>query len=179
MEHPGFFERAGPFPLRAVAETGGAKLADGADPDLLIKDVRPLDSAGQGDLSFLDNRKYLPLFAETGGKRLPCRPEIRSAMRRRHGLPGHARALSRFCQGHALFYPDALRPKAGDGMRTSRRGGPRSTRPPHRARRHRRAGRRRSDPRHASEAAPPLPPAASSATACMSGGIAISVRTPR
>jgi UDP-3-O-[3-hydroxymyristoyl] glucosamine N-acyltransferase len=65
MEHPGFFDRAGPFTLGAVAEAANAKVASGADLDLAIKDMRPLDSAAQGDLSFLDNPKYLPLFAAT------------------------------------------------------------------------------------------------------------------
>ena len=45
MEHPGFFERAGPFPLGAVAEAASAKAVEGADLGQPIKDVRPLDSA--------------------------------------------------------------------------------------------------------------------------------------
>ena len=59
MEHPGFFERAGPFALGAVAAAANAKLGDGVDPNLALKDVRPLDEAGEGDLSFVDNPKYL------------------------------------------------------------------------------------------------------------------------
>jgi len=57
MEHPGFFERAGPFSLRLVAEAAQAKPAEGADLDLAIEDVHPLDGAGPGDVSFLDNPK--------------------------------------------------------------------------------------------------------------------------
>src|SRR3989337_4038005 len=78
MEHPGFFERAGPFPLGAVAESANAKAADGADLDLAIKDVRPLDSATRGDLSFLDNPKYLPLFATTGASACLVAPQFAS-----------------------------------------------------------------------------------------------------
>jgi UDP-3-O-[3-hydroxymyristoyl] glucosamine N-acyltransferase len=112
MEHPGFFERAGPFPLRVVAATGEAKLADGADPDLLIRDLRPLDSAGQGDLSFLDNRKYLPIFAKTGASACLVSPKF--AFQAPQGLaclvtPEPYRA---FAKVMTLFYPDALRPKA-------------------------------------------------------------------
>ena len=66
MEHPGFFERAGPFSLRAVAEAAGAAPAGEVDLETKIKDVRPLDAAAKGDLSFLDNPKYLPLFIHTG-----------------------------------------------------------------------------------------------------------------
>ena len=55
MEHPGFFERAGPFALGAVAAAANAKLGDGVDPDLALKDVRPLDEAGEGGVFFIDN----------------------------------------------------------------------------------------------------------------------------
>ena len=37
MEHPGFFERAGPFPLAVVAEKVGATLAPGADPETMAR----------------------------------------------------------------------------------------------------------------------------------------------
>ena len=50
MEHPGFFERAGPFSLGAIAEAAGASPAGQVDLDASIKDVRPLDAAGQSDL---------------------------------------------------------------------------------------------------------------------------------
>ena len=111
MEHPGFFERAGPFPLRVVAEAAEAK-AEGADPGLAIKDVRPLDSAGRGDVSFLDNRKYLPLFARTAASACLVAPKF--AVQAPAGTaclvtPEPYRAFARIM---ALFYPDALNPKA-------------------------------------------------------------------
>ncbi len=112
MEHPGFFERAGPFPLRAVAATAAAQLSEGADPDLPIKDVRPLDSAGRGDVSFLDNRKYLPLFAKTAASACLVAPKFTSQ------APGATACLvtdepyRAFARIMALFYPDALKPKA-------------------------------------------------------------------
>ena len=65
MEHPGFFERAAPVRLQALAEKVGAQLAQGADPDTLIHDVKPLLDAGAGELSFFDNRKYLPQLQAT------------------------------------------------------------------------------------------------------------------
>ncbi len=65
MEHPGFFERAGPFSLRAISDAAGASAPSTANDDIEIADVRPLDAAGKSDISFLDNPKYLPLFANT------------------------------------------------------------------------------------------------------------------
>ena len=82
MEHPGFFERAAPVRVADLAAKIGAELARGADPDALIRDVRPLAEAGRGDLSFFDNRKYLPQLASTQAL----------------GLPGGARNSPRACR---------------------------------------------------------------------------------
>src|SRR3990172_2928731 len=113
MEHPGFFERAGPFPLGAVAESANANTADGADLGLAIKDVRPLDSATRGDLSFLDNPKYLPLFATTAASACLVAPKFAG-----HAPAGTACLVTpepyrAFAQALFLFYPDALKPKGG------------------------------------------------------------------
>jgi UDP-3-O-[3-hydroxymyristoyl] glucosamine N-acyltransferase len=112
MEHPGFFDRAGPFSLGAVAAAANANPADGADLDLALKDVRPLDAAGQGDLSFVDNPKYLPAFAATGAS--ACLVAAKFAKQAPAGTaclvtPEPYRA---FARALLLFYPDALRPKA-------------------------------------------------------------------
>jgi UDP-3-O-[3-hydroxymyristoyl] glucosamine N-acyltransferase len=59
---PRFFARVGPHPLAAVAAACGA-----ADPGInrLLRGVAPLQSAGPDDVSFLDNRKYLPALERT------------------------------------------------------------------------------------------------------------------
>jgi UDP-3-O-[3-hydroxymyristoyl] glucosamine N-acyltransferase len=112
MEHPGFFERAGPFALGTVAEAVGAKPAEGSDPGIAIKDVRPLDSAGPGDLSFLDNPKYLPLFAKTAASACLVAPKFAG-----HVSAGTAGLITpepyrAFARALLLFYPDAGKPKA-------------------------------------------------------------------
>jgi UDP-3-O-[3-hydroxymyristoyl] glucosamine N-acyltransferase len=58
-----FAEAAGPFTLGALAKAASAQLwpAD-ADPERMVHDVAPLDEAGADDISFLDNRAYLPAF---------------------------------------------------------------------------------------------------------------------
>jgi UDP-3-O-[3-hydroxymyristoyl] glucosamine N-acyltransferase len=58
MEHPGFFRRAGPFSLADLARATGAELAPGADPGVMIDDVRTLADAGPHDVAFFSNRKY-------------------------------------------------------------------------------------------------------------------------
>jgi UDP-3-O-[3-hydroxymyristoyl] glucosamine N-acyltransferase len=114
MEHPGFFERAGPFALSHVAAIVGAELAPGTDGALAITDVRPLDEAAAGHLSFLDNRKYLPQLQDT--KASACM--VQSAFAGRVP-PGTAALISKspyrgFAQALALFYPEAMRPKAAE-----------------------------------------------------------------
>ncbi len=63
-----FFDRAGPFTLGELARIAGADLADPATADRVIRDVAPLGRAGAGDLTFLDNKKYLPDLAESGAE---------------------------------------------------------------------------------------------------------------
>ena len=108
MEHPGFFERVGPFSLRVIASSIGAELGADADPERELKDVRPLDGAGEGDLSFADNPKYLPALSKTHASVCIVPPKF---VRK---LPGGTTGLVMpepyrgFAKATALFYPDSL-----------------------------------------------------------------------
>jgi UDP-3-O-[3-hydroxymyristoyl] glucosamine N-acyltransferase len=62
MADPRFFDRAGPFPLAELARVTGAQLLHGKDGEKLFRDVAPLEIAGPDQVSFLENRKYLPAF---------------------------------------------------------------------------------------------------------------------
>lgn len=75
MADPRFFAVAGPFALKDLALIAHASLAPGADPDMLIRDVAPLETAGPGELSFLDNRKYAEAFAKSRAGACCVRPE--------------------------------------------------------------------------------------------------------
>lgn len=65
MADPRFHKRGGPYRLGEIADRCGVRLGAGADPGLLIADVAPLDRARDGDLSFLDNPKYVDAFSTT------------------------------------------------------------------------------------------------------------------
>jgi UDP-3-O-[3-hydroxymyristoyl] glucosamine N-acyltransferase len=108
MEHPGFFERAGPFKLSEVATATGAKLADGANPDAEIDDVQPLSDARATHVSFIDNKKYLPQLDKTAAGACLVVPALvdrvpagTAALITPQPYHGFARAL-------ALFYPAAM-----------------------------------------------------------------------
>jgi UDP-3-O-[3-hydroxymyristoyl] glucosamine N-acyltransferase len=111
MEHPGFFDRAGPFSLRAIGEAADAHVPADADAGIEITDVRPLDAASEGHVSFLDNPKYLPLFARTGAS--ACLVGAKFASQAPNGTvclvtPEPYRSFAKVL---ALFYPDAGTPK--------------------------------------------------------------------
>ncbi|MGQ0671983.1 MAG: UDP-3-O-(3-hydroxymyristoyl)glucosamine N-acyltransferase [Hyphomicrobium sp.] len=109
MQHPGFFERAGPFPLSVVAETIGAELAPGADPRRPISDVKTLIEAGPEHLSFADGRKYIAQLAasQAGACLMPAAmvadaPPSTAAVICPKPYPVFVKAM-------LLFYPGALR----------------------------------------------------------------------
>jgi UDP-3-O-[3-hydroxymyristoyl] glucosamine N-acyltransferase len=110
MEHPGFFDRTGPYPLSHVAKATGAVLGPSANPDTLIEDVRPLSDAGPASLAFIDNRKYLPQLDMTKAGACLVAPALEgrvpagtAALITKQPYHGFARALT-------LFYPTALQP---------------------------------------------------------------------
>lgn len=61
MPDPRFHRRQGPFTIGALAEqTRLFALPESADPAAEVTDVAPLETAGPTEVSFLENRKYLP-----------------------------------------------------------------------------------------------------------------------
>lgn len=112
MEHPGFFDRAGPFSLADVARAVGAELAEDADGAALVEDVRPLSEAGPHHLSFLDNRKYLPQLEQCRAGACLVQPAFVARVPART-VPLKTRVPYRgFALAMQLFYPDAMWPKA-------------------------------------------------------------------
>lgn len=112
MQHPGFFEREGPFALSAVAARIGAEVPAGANASLMLEDVRPLAEAGPQDVTFFDNRKYLPQLAEARAGACILAPAFVSR------LPAGTAALVMkapyrgFALALQLFYPSAMTPRA-------------------------------------------------------------------
>ena len=72
-----FFERAGPFSVAELAKLIGIDPpAKGADR--LLRRVAPLQIAGPEDVSFLDNKKYLPELAEIRAGAVIVHPSLRA-----------------------------------------------------------------------------------------------------
>jgi UDP-3-O-[3-hydroxymyristoyl] glucosamine N-acyltransferase len=110
MSAPFFFKRSGGLSLREIAALVSGEAPEGADLDLRINGIAPLDRAGPNDLSFLDNPKYVAVAATTAAgicltterfaQALPPRVCVLRVREPYRALVEVARAL----------FPDALRP---------------------------------------------------------------------
>src|SRR5688572_7140977 len=70
-----FFTKAEKRTLQQIAALSGATLAKETDGTRTICDVAPLERAGEKDVSFIDNVKYLPAFAESKAGACFVRPQ--------------------------------------------------------------------------------------------------------
>lgn len=119
MHHPGFFERAGPFPLHVIASAVGAELLHAADGATQIEDLRPLSDAGNTHLTFCTGRKFTKQLARTRAAACLIHPKNVNMVPERSATvitetPQHA-----FAMAVALLYPDAFRLVAEPhGMKT-------------------------------------------------------------
>lgn len=115
MEHPGFFRNSGPFTVARVAEAVGADAPGPSTAAMMVHDVRPLSDARAHDLSFIDNKKYLPQLATTSAGFCLVHPAF--ADRVPQGtLPILTKLPYRsFALALQLFYADAMMPKAATG----------------------------------------------------------------
>jgi UDP-3-O-[3-hydroxymyristoyl] glucosamine N-acyltransferase len=105
MADPRFFERAGPYSLGRLADLSGARLYDPGDAERLVVDVAPLESAGPGDVSFLDNRKYVDAF--TGSRAGAAFVDERLAGKAPSGMALliSAEPYKAFARAARAFYP--------------------------------------------------------------------------
>jgi UDP-3-O-[3-hydroxymyristoyl] glucosamine N-acyltransferase len=112
MEHPGFFDRVGPLSVADLAKATGSDLPAGADGARLISDVRPVNEAGPGHVTFIDNRKFLVHLACTQAGACFVHPSFAAR------VPASAIALvskapyRAFALALQAFYPEAMWPKA-------------------------------------------------------------------
>ena len=74
-----FFPPSSAPSLAEVASWCGATLAADADPGRVIRDVAALDQAGPGDLTFLDNPRYLDALKRTRAAAALVAPRYASA----------------------------------------------------------------------------------------------------
>jgi len=110
MPDPVFFPRAAAIPLQEVAAIAGAALPPSADPGHSVTGVAPLETAGPGDLAYMDNAKYADALAETrAGVCLVARRFAAKAPARTIALIA-AQPYRAYAQILARLHPTAARP---------------------------------------------------------------------
>jgi len=112
MQHPGFFKRAGPFPLHVIATKLGAELGHMPDSTGDIEDVKPLGNAGPQHLAFFDNPKYLDQLTATRAGGCLVAPAFAERVPANTAVLSTKTPYSAFASALRLFYADALRPIA-------------------------------------------------------------------
>lgn len=112
MNHPGFFNIAGPFTLAEIAAATQSEVkGDAAAKALKLEGVLPLSEASPRHLSFFDNRKYLPqLLSTQAGACLVSAPFAERVPAGTVALVAKA-PYRAFAQAMTLFYPEAVRSK--------------------------------------------------------------------
>ena len=95
--------------MREVAELVGARLVRG-DPDALILGAAPLEAADAGDLSFLDNPKYVKHLATTRATACLCQKRYAERVPERVAVLETAEPYRAYSRYLARAYPTALRP---------------------------------------------------------------------
>lgn len=105
MEHPGFFERAGPFPLAELAKATGIELSSDVDGSTPIADVRTLTDAGASDVSFFNNRKYAGQLAATRAAACLVLPAFASRVPSGTAVLVSPEPYRSFAEVLTLFYP--------------------------------------------------------------------------
>ncbi len=111
-EHPGFFHRAGPFPLHVIAKSIGAELSRSADGTRTIADLRTLRQAGPGHLTFFENRKYVEQLSRTEAEACILSKDFVNRVPGATATLMTTKPYDAFARALSLFYVDGLRTKA-------------------------------------------------------------------
>lgn len=71
-----FFDKAGPFSLKDLAQISGADIAGANDVSVRFTDVMALSAAGPSDVSFIDNRRYIGDFTASRAGAILVAPDL-------------------------------------------------------------------------------------------------------
>jgi len=110
MEHPGFYDRAGPYTVREICEAISVRPGENVDLDLRIEDVKPVDHSGPGHVTFVDNPKYLKYLETTQASVCIVSKKYLRRAPETLGCLISAEPYRSFADVLALFYPGAQHP---------------------------------------------------------------------
>lgn len=112
MPDPLFFRNAGPYSLQQICDETGASVEGDVDLSVSLGDVSALEDAGENDICFIDNPKYLHQLATTKARACFVAPKFvdripENLIALRHNQPYRA-----FAQAALYFYPEVTNPGA-------------------------------------------------------------------
>ena len=99
---PRFFRRTGPHALSAVVQAAGGSAGS---HELVLTGVAPLQVAGPAEVSFLDNRRYLPVLAQTTAGAVIVHPDYAGRVPPGTVAIATAEPYLAWARVAALFYP--------------------------------------------------------------------------
>ncbi len=111
MTESSFFPQHQTLTLRQVAELANATLPDGVDGEFLLKGVAPLESAGPGDLAYMDNPAYGGALASTRAGACLVTPRFAAKVPAQTIALVTPQAYRVFAQVLGLLFPSALKPE--------------------------------------------------------------------
>lgn len=76
MADHSFFKKNGSFTIKEIIDSCGGDLQDNSKQGILIDDIKSLDSASTGTISFLQNKKYIESFKNTKASACITYPEF-------------------------------------------------------------------------------------------------------
>ena len=110
--NPNFFPQGQTLNLRQVAEMAHVALPDGTDGELLLRGVAPLESAGPGDLAYMDNPAYVGALAATRAGACLVTPRFAAKVPSGTVALVTPQAYRVFAQVLAVLFPSAMRPES-------------------------------------------------------------------
>jgi UDP-3-O-[3-hydroxymyristoyl] glucosamine N-acyltransferase len=96
--------------LRQIAEWTGAALGSQGDAERLVHDIAPLDVAGPGVLSFLDNPRYLPQLKASRAAAVFLAPRYAAQAPRGCATLATAQPYRAMAETMARLFPRAAKP---------------------------------------------------------------------
>ncbi len=107
-----FFFRHAPIRLGDIAEIAKSRLADAAQANVMIEDVAPLDKAGAGQISFLDNPRYKDQFAASSAAACVVASSLAGLAPRGMALILSDTPYKAYARIAQAFYPEQFPPAA-------------------------------------------------------------------
>lgn len=110
MTDPVFFDKTDAISLGDIAQLVGAEALSETSADIAIVNVAPIDEAAEGQITFLDNPKYVASLAETRASAVLCSRKHQEKVPEGVVALVVANPYQAFSEVSAAFYPQSMKP---------------------------------------------------------------------